>query len=552
MIHKMMDTTAKRRYSMGRTSIFSKNCRETSIIERRTSPKPKKTCCSFSSSNSENRVSDFKVIKPCFVKLDKICDTQLSKLLANRMYSNMAQSNRNDLEMTSLQSTDMIHNPTENLRPDDSTGSRVNININPEFLATEDHLDLLMAKEMASSYPQTDKRINGRVKHVLTNSLEDCNLNPVVVLKRLSPQFISRAINGKLEMECGEFNQRKKRRGRPPLQKLAVTNGPRRSERLSNILLSTEDQNSYFFNRRNSCSTRRQYKIKDDKKRIRNKENISRAKKRSNEKINNSDDEEEFYGFENQTKNRQRIKKMKEALKTLNAQPLGKERPRILKVKEPLKNFYPRPSGKENGRAAIFNGDFKSLIRHKAPFKAVNRVDASWNTNEDIVLFNNPNIEDDQSSISYRDSNLNVRNKVIMLHRNNVQCNDSEADGSALDRLEILELFKKREKLLINKMVRDQGKIIVSKTGELFNEDTFSDEPLNYYSGKYYIKKIGRRIPLWAEESIRNVIIQSQDQIPLDIIGGYFQDPDLTDPTCIAEFLGSAFLEKNDIAINAW
>ncbi|CAH1397142.1 unnamed protein product [Nezara viridula] len=471
MIHKMMDTTAKRRYSMGRTSIFSKNCRETSIIERRTSPKPKKTCCSFSSSNSENRVSDFKVIKPCFVKLDKICDTQLSKLLANRMYSNMAQSNRNDLEMTSLQSTDMIHNPTENLRPDDSTGSRVNININPEFLATEDHLDLLMAKEMASSYPQTDKRINGRVKHVLTNSLEDCNLNPVVVLKRLSPQFISRAINGKLEMECGEFNQRKKRRGRPPLQKLAVTNGPRRSERLSNILLSTEDQNSYFFNRRNSCSTRRQYKIKDDKKRIRNKENISRAKKRSNEKINNSDDEEEFYGFENQTKNvimiRQRIKKMKEALKTLNAQPLGKERPRILKVKEPLKNFYPRPSGKENGRAAIFNGDFKSLIRHKAPFKAVNRVDASWNTNEDIVLFNNPNIEDDQSSISYRDSNLNVRNKVIMLHRNNVQCNDSEADGSALDRLEILELFKKREKLLINKMVRDQGKIIVSKTGEV-------------------------------------------------------------------------------------
>ncbi|CAH1397140.1 unnamed protein product [Nezara viridula] len=453
MIHKMMDTTAKRRYSMGRTSIFSKNCRETSIIERRTSPKPKKTCCSFSSSNSENRVSDFKVIKPCFVKLDKICDTQLSKLLANRMYSNMAQSNRNDLEMTSLQSTDMIHNPTENLRPDDSTGSRVNININPEFLATEDHLDLLMAKEMASSYPQTDKRINGRVKHVLTNSLEDCNLNPVVVLKRLSPQFISRAINGKLEMECGEFNQRKKRRGRPPLQKLAVTNEVRRSKRSSVVKWGC------------SCCSKSSHS--DDKKRIRNKENISRAKKRSNEKINNSDDEEEFYGFENQTKNRQRIKKMKEALKTLNAQPLGKERPRILKVKEPLKNFYPRPSGKENGRAAIFNGDFKSLIRHKAPFKAVNRVDASWNTNEDIVLFNNPNIEDDQSSISYRDSNLNVRNKVIMLHRNNVQCNDSEADGSALDRLEILELFKKREKLLINKMVRDQGKIIVSKTGEV-------------------------------------------------------------------------------------
>ncbi|XP_014280026.1 uncharacterized protein [Halyomorpha halys] len=485
MIHKMMDATTKRKYSMSFSSRFSKNRRDPSIIRRRNSLKSKKTCYNFNSSNSENRDSDFKM-KPCFVKLDKICDIELSKLLPQVVYSKKVQSNSREFKIPCLQPIEMIHNSTKNLGQD----RIINVNADSNFLATEDNLDLLMGRAFESA-PQKGKRFNGRDESESSRSIKDSNLNPVVLLKRLSPQFISRAIIGKLEMESHEFTQKRKRKF-SSLQRMGVTKGLRRSERLINISLSTEGQNSYFYNGRKSCPTRRQYKIEGDKETIfGNKENVSRPRKRFNEAIASSDDEEEFYGFENQSKNRHRINKLKNALKTLNGQPPGKE------------------------------------------------------TKEDI--FQNPTIEDYQSSLG--SNHLNVKNKMTMVRRNNVQSNDAGNAVVALNRLEILKLFKEREKLLISKMVRDQGKKIVSKTGELWNEDTLSDEPLNYYSDKYYIKRIGRRKPLWAERSITNVIMEFQEQIPSDIIVGYFQDHDHTDPTSIAEFLGNAFLD--DIAVEA-
>ncbi|XP_014280017.1 uncharacterized protein [Halyomorpha halys] len=537
MIHKMMDATTKRKYSMSFSSRFSKNRRDPSIIRRRNSLKSKKTCYNFNSSNSENRDSDFKM-KPCFVKLDKICDIELSKLLPQVVYSKKVQSNSREFKIPCLQPIEMIHNSTKNLGQD----RIINVNADSNFLATEDNLDLLMGRAFESA-PQKGKRFNGRDESESSRSIKDSNLNPVVLLKRLSPQFISRAIIGKLEMESHEFTQKRKRKF-SSLQRMGVTKGLRRSERLINISLSTEGQNSYFYNGRKSCPTRRQYKIEGDKETIfGNKENVSRPRKRFNEAIASSDDEEEFYGFENQSKNvimiRHRINKLKNALKTLNGQPPGKERSKLLKLKGTTKTFHPCPFGKENGRTTILNRNIKNLMRHKVPFKAVN------STKEDI--FQNPTIEDYQSSLG--SNHLNVKNKMTMVRRNNVQSNDAGNAVVALNRLEILKLFKEREKLLISKMVRDQGKKIVSKTGELWNEDTLSDEPLNYYSDKYYIKRIGRRKPLWAERSITNVIMEFQEQIPSDIIVGYFQDHDHTDPTSIAEFLGNAFLD--DIAVEA-
>ncbi|XP_066906815.1 uncharacterized protein [Halyomorpha halys] len=495
MIHKMMDATTKRKYSMSFSSRFSKNRRDPSIIRRRNSLKSKKTCYNFNSSNSENRDSDFKM-KPCFVKLDKICDIELSKLLPQVVYSKKVQSNSREFKIPCLQPIEMIHNSTKNLGQD----RIINVNADSNFLATEDNLDLLMGRAFESA-PQKGKRFNGRDESESSRSIKDSNLNPVVLLKRLSPQFISRAIIGKLEMESHEFTQKRKRKF-SSLQRMGVTKG---------------DKETIFGN----------------------KENVSRPRKRFNEAIASSDDEEEFYGFENQSKNRHRINKLKNALKTLNGQPPGKERSKLLKLKGTTKTFHPCPFGKENGRTTILNRNIKNLMRHKVPFKAVN------STKEDI--FQNPTIEDYQSSLG--SNHLNVKNKMTMVRRNNVQSNDAGNAVVALNRLEILKLFKEREKLLISKMVRDQGKKIVSKTGELWNEDTLSDEPLNYYSDKYYIKRIGRRKPLWAERSITNVIMEFQEQIPSDIIVGYFQDHDHTDPTSIAEFLGNAFLD--DIAVEA-
>lgn len=210
MIHQMMDVTAKRRYSMGRTSSFSKNFRNSSIIERRTSLKPDKAGYRFNSSNIDSRVSDFKLIKPCFVKLDKICDKKVSELLAKRIYSDQARSNSKCLGMSRLQSDEMIHNPYENLGLGRDTSGNANINVKSELIATENHLDLLMAGEMDLSHRQKEKRFNGRDKRISLNGVKNWNLNPVVCLKRLSPQFISKAINGKLELECGEFNHIKK------------------------------------------------------------------------------------------------------------------------------------------------------------------------------------------------------------------------------------------------------------------------------------------------------------------------------------------------------
>lgn len=138
------------------------------------------------------------MIKPCFVKLDKICDTRISELLAKRMYSNNVQSNSKCLEIASLQSSSMIHNSPENLVPDRDNGSSANVivDVDLEFMPTEQNLDLLMVREMDSSHPQTEKIFNERVKHTSSNSVNNWNLNPVVCLKRLSPQFISKAING--------------------------------------------------------------------------------------------------------------------------------------------------------------------------------------------------------------------------------------------------------------------------------------------------------------------------------------------------------------------